>query len=484
MSTPHPAVLEDVYGIVAAEPIVRARFTRGDATPVTVVPLEGSELSWDASRWPRCTATLRLPTTITPTLLPDAISAYGGRVTLTVGQRWGGQEHTFTAATLAVAQVDVSRPDGIVTVECVSYEALINEDRYDTSAYTSAGKVSALVQSLAWRTLTYCPVSNTLGTLDDDLARGAYELDGDVWPVIETMLDDAGGEGWFDAAGGLVLRPVPVPGTPVLTIKVGGAGGTLTGYDSSRVWGYNRVVRHYRTATEEARLSYKWQAPRTASPPDGHVSVNTGNAIDASALYLNRKGISAADVAETYAGMGAGDVIRVVQELDGADRVLRYNVTGRPTIGATIVTVPVDIGDYRIGEPPDEADVSVTLVIKGRSRVGVWQDDRTDSLTSMTGPYGRHTYRETIDVERGNLPSQDNADKAARQIARRVVGRFRTVTVRAVPAPWLLPGDTVRLTMLGGLTEDHVIQAVSFPLPALDVMEIQTRDSTYTGGPF
>jgi hypothetical protein len=38
--------------------------------------------------------------------------------------------------------------------------------------------------------------------------------------------------------------------------------------------------------------------------------------------------------------------------------------------------------------------------------------------------------------------------------------------------------------MLGGLTEDHVVQAVTHPLSGLDVMTLTTRDAAYTAGPF
>lgn len=485
MPTSHPSQLDGAYGRVAAQPVATARFTLTGQQPVTVTPLDGSELRWDASRWPRTTADLVLPTTITPTLLPGAVSAYGGRCTLTVGQVWRGQSWTFTAATLAVAKVDVDRPDAQVRVSLVSLEALVNEDRRDTVEDTPAGLVSAVVRGIVERTLGTVAVVNTLGALDVSLTAGQYQLDGDVWPTVERIMDDAGGEAWFDAAGRLVLRPVPVVAAPALTIAVGGDGGALTGYSSSRTWGPNRVALVYTTPDAQPTLRYTWQAARSTAPAAGRVSVNTADARDATVIYLNRKGTSDQDVAETYAGMQSGDVIRVVQEItNGPDRVLRYRVTGAPTIGAAVVSVPVTLGAYRTGEPQNLSAVTVAMVIRGRRRVGVWEDTRPTSVTYVSGPYGRHTYREDYQVERGTLPSQAEADAAALAMARRVTGRLRGVTLRAIPAPWLLPGDTARITMLGGLTEDHVVQAVRMPLPGLDVMEVTTRDAAYAGGPF
>lgn len=368
MSTAHPAALDAAYGVIAAEPVARLRFTLAGADPVNVVPLAGSRLSWDASRWPRADLTATLPTTITPSLLPAAISAYGGRLEVTLGARWRGQDYVFRAGTLAVTKVDVDRPDARVTVEAASLEAVVNEDRYDTRTPTPAGTVSAVVAGIVHRTLPGVVVVNRLGALDVALAAGRYELDGDVWPVIEQVMDTAGGAAWFDAAGQLVLEPAPVVGVPVLTIATGEAGG-LTGYSSSRAWAPNRVA-----------LVYEDQA-----------------------------------------------------------------------------------------DPPAR-------------RVGVWEDHR-GGPTDVAGPYGRHTYRQDYSSLLA-LPSQADANAGALAMARRVVGRFRTVTARAIPAPWLLPGDTVRVGMLGGLVEDHVVQSLELPLPGLDVMTLTTRSADYTGGPF
>lgn len=485
MSTPHPSELDAAYARVAAEPIARCRFTLPGYPAVNVTPLAGSNLRHDAGQWPRTALDLVLPTTITPTTLPAALSAYGGRVAVTLGAKWRGRERVFTAATLAVAEVDIDRPDGRVAVHATSFEALVNEDRYTEETPTPAGKVSAIVTGIVARTLPGIAVVNTLGALDVTLPAGAYTLDGDVWPTIEELMTAAGGEAWFDASGALVLRPTPTIAAPILTVAAGRFG-ALTGYSSARVWGPNRVALVYRSpAGKDLGLSYKWEGTRTSVPPSGHVSVNTANPTDATIVYVHRISASGQDVAESFAGFRNGDTLTVGQEIAGApDKRLRYVITGPGTIGATVISLPVDLANSQGTEPADEADVEVGIRIKPRKRIGLWEDTNATSPTYVSGPYGRHTYRETIDVDRGTLPTQAQANANALAVARRVVGRLRSVSVRAVPAPWLLPGDPIELGMLGGLTEEHVTQAVDLPLPALDVMTVTTRDAAYTGGPF
>ena len=113
--------------------------------------------------------------------------------------------------------------------------------------------------------------------------------------------------------------------------------------------------------------------------------------------------------------------------------------------------------------------------------VGVWQQNDAASPARVTGPYGRHTAREVITVPAGQLPTAANANAAAKTQAGRSAQRFRSVELRAVPAPWLEPGDTVEVGMFG-LTERHLVETVMLPLSGLDVMTVTTVDSTYLGG--
>lgn len=106
---------------------------------------------------------------------------------------------------------------------------------------------------------------------------------------------------------------------------------------------------------------------------------------------------------------------------------------------------------------------------------GVWQDLDPNSPTYTLGPYGTFGVLEVRD----GTPTQTEADAAARAYAKRLRGDGRTFTVRAVPVPWLEPGDTVTVSPVGNITETHVCQSVSLPL-GLDVMTMTTRDPAYT----
>jgi hypothetical protein len=110
--------------------------------------------------------------------------------------------------------------------------------------------------------------------------------------------------------------------------------------------------------------------------------------------------------------------------------------------------------------------------------VGLWED--TTSTTGVNSPYGRHTRRDVVTVDAGKLPTQAAANKAAATIARRAQGRYRNTVLRHQPAPWLDPGDTVRVAYLGGMSESMQVQTIRVPLSQLDVQETETRDYTYT----
>ncbi len=491
MPIPHPSALDAAYARTPVEPVARLRFTLTGQAPVSV-SVTGGELTHDASRWPRTTLTAELPTTISPSLLPAALSAYGGRVTVTLGARVRGVEHVFTAATLAVASVAIDRPDAAVRVLATSLEAVVNEDRYDEPTDSPAGALRDVVAAIVRRSIPTVSVVDELGAVGSTtLAEGAYELDGDVWPIVERIMADYGAEAWFDHAGRLVLRPVPVvASTPSLILA---AGSSLTGYASVREWGPNRVALVYSTPASTGRTRHLWST-QTSGPTtlSGRVNANASPAAGgATMLYVHRNDVDGTDVADVFAGIDAGDRVRVVDDsstLKAPSRVV-YEVTGPASIASSVLSIPVRV--VRAVKHPDSpamfpggTTVDVYVRIRARRRVGLWEDTVASSPTRVTGPYGRHTYRDDLPVERGELPSQNDANTAAQAMARRVVGRFRQVTARGVPAPWIIPGDTVRLGMLGGLVESHVVQSITHRLDGLDVVELSTRDSAYTGGPF
>jgi len=350
----------------AQTPRVRVTFT-DPATGATTdaVPTEGT-LTRDNTQWPRVTAEIVTQGAITPELTAPPVSAYGGTVTIQQGITTSdGVTVWMQTAFLLVTGVAIDRPSGRITVSCASHEAAVNEDRYDGKTATAAGTGAAIITTALQRTLgASWPIAGAF-TADRAFAAGAWQYDGDPWPVIEQISAAVGGEVYFDAGGAAVLRDRPVKvGSPAVSVIVG-PNGQLTGYSSNRRWAYNRVALVYD---------------------------------------------------------------------DGTSRV-----------------------------------------------TGVWQQTDAASPVRVAGPYGRHTYREVVSVPAGQLPTAGNANAAAKAKALTLTNGFRSVELRAVPAPWIEPGDTIEVGMFG-LTERHMVNVVTLPLSGLDVMTVTTADDTYTGG--
>jgi hypothetical protein len=362
-----PPELAGAYGQVIGEPVCHATFLNPDGSEILTTTVTGGTYTNRSDRWPREEASITIAPALTPSQTSSPVSPYGGTVRLSIGSRVGGVERTFVLATLDVTETAVKRPEGTVTVRAVSREARVNEDRYTTRSATSAGDTSGVVSGLLRRTLSNVPVANRL-TNDPAVPAGAFPLDGDVWPTIEAMMNEADGECLFDPLGSVVLRDEPVRvSSPVVTFRTGETGpGTLTGYESIRGWAFNRVA----------------------------------------VIYEEQKGTAIARVR------------------------------------------------------------------------GLWED--TTSQSGVNTPYGRHTYVQVIAVDEGELPTQARADAAARSLATRRQSGYRVAQLRAVPAPWVRPGDTVGVEFLGGLSERLLVVGVSFPLEQNDVMTLDTRDPNYT----
>lgn len=82
-------------------------------------------------------------------------------------------------------------------------------------------------------------------------------------------------------------------------------------------------------------------------------------------------------------------------------------------------------------------------------------------------------------VEREVATTQTEANAAAAALVARYVTRGRSLTVSAVSAYWLRPGDTVNVTLPSGPTEQHLVVAVDFTDDGL--MQVTTRLPDNTG---
>lgn len=118
---------------------------------------------------------------------------------------------------------------------------------------------------------------------------------------------------------------------------------------------------------------------------------------------------------------------------------------------------------------------------QGQRVIGLWEDTSPTSATRVTGPYGRHTEVTRVAVVKpATLPSQATANAAAANRARRLAAKYRTVELRTIPAPWIEPGDTIGVNLLGGLSETLLVARHEFPLDGLDVATITGADDQYT----
>lgn len=265
---PHDPSIDEAFGAQVWRPLLRTTFLDPDGREIpSVAPITpAGKYESDASRWPRTTVELNLPTAITPGQTASPVSPYGGGLLVDVGVEYLGASRWFRLATLDVVETTIDRPEGTIVVKAASHEARVDEDRIDTRSSTSAGTGTALVTSLVRRTLGNAhPVDNRVPPgSDPTYAAGAFRLDGGVWQTVEAIADASGFVAWFDAMGTLVLAPHPVKGTPSTTYRTGD-GGTLTGYRSVRGWAYNRVAQRYEDDAG-ARIVGVWQDTNAASP--------------------------------------------------------------------------------------------------------------------------------------------------------------------------------------------------------------------------
>jgi hypothetical protein len=113
-------------------------------------------------------------------------------------------------------------------------------------------------------------------------------------------------------------------------------------------------------------------------------------------------------------------------------------------------------------------------------RTGLWVDTRTDSPVAIQRIGSHVVYVQ--DEETVTAPSQAEADAAAAAIGRRAAGRSRSPSIRHVARPWIEPGDTVRVTYIGGPTEDQLVDAVELPLDNTNIQVTTLRTHKYSMG--
>lgn len=180
------------------------------------------------------------------------------------------------------------------------------------------------------------------------------------------------------------------------------------------------------------------------------------------------------------AGQSCWSVCELMCDLMGAEAF--YNPARKlilrptPTITAPVYTFATGEGGTLTGYQTSlERTYNAVYLAYANGITGTWSDAGSASQMYESW-YGMYPLYESRDGK----PTQEVANIAAREYARRAKGTGRTSVLRAVPVPWLEPGDTVNVDPDGQPSEQHLIQSVSIPL-GLDVMTVTTRNATFTG---
>lgn len=204
------------------------------------------------------------------------------------------------------------------------------------------------------------------------------------------------------------------------------------------------------------------------------------NSVDYTALTAAQLAIPIPSGYVWKAGQSCWSVCEAMCDLMGAEAFYNENrkliIRPTPTIGPPVYTFATGEGGTLTGyETTLERTYNAVYLAYSNGVTGTWIDNGATS-TMAPGYYGEYALYETRD----GTPTQADANAAAREYARRAKGTGRTTTLRAVPVPWLEPGDSVNVDPDGQPTEQHLIQSVSIPL-GLDVMTVTTRNAIATG---
>ena len=149
------------------------------------------------------------------------------------------------------------------------------------------------------------------------------------------------------------------------------------------------------------------------------------------------------------------------------------------TVGAdgTIITSTATLG--RTGWYND-------VVLDYQWKTAAGDDRRFIGRASVTGGalrVGAVGYR-TFYQRRDTPTTQARANATAKSMVRNLVTRGRGITLTAISAYWLRPGDTITVTLPTGDTEAHIIKSVTFNFPAgtMTVITRQPNNVTITTG--
>lgn len=319
---------------VPHSPDVRVEaYPHGHTDQAVPLELRGGDLVSSADSYDRTTCRLELPITYAPTGWGSLLTPDDARLRVTYGVGVG--DPAAELARLWVERVSVTRPEGIVTVEAGTLAARISQAGFPSADRRYSGLTTDVVPRIAHDALGWTPPSRVEGSLTSGgpTVTTAQVFSGDPWQAIESLLDAAGGEAYFDGED-LVMRPQPVTKATADWSFAVGDGGTVTGYESTLERAPNVVrlavqdpagtaadVVGTATATGGADPTGPYGYFRTDETRTGRMSQAQAN--DAARQWLERVGGFARPVTLTcvpHPGVMVGDTVAVTYANGATER--------------------------------------------------------------------------------------------------------------------------------------------------------------------
>jgi len=249
-------------------------------------------------------------------------------------------------ATVYLDSTTVIGPDGTLALVGYSRATRVSQAGYPPGATSYTGNAAQAAVKVVEAALGVTVQVVNLGVTGPTVID-AEAFTGDPWDAVETLMDAAGAEAYFDVEDRLVLRPVPRAEAPVAWTLATGEGGTITRYEATVERAPNVVRMRFRDPAGQADVLGTATATGPADPAgaygpfrldvDRDGRVTTTQATEAAQEYLLRAGglmRSLTIEAVPHPGIEVGDSIGVTFP-NGATEVHRV----------TSVALPLTVGD-------------------------------------------------------------------------------------------------------------------------------------------
>ncbi len=292
------------------------------------------------------------------------------------------------------------------------------------------------------------------------------------WLKVET--------GYTDTAGATTY--ITLMDGPITRLSVDRPGSLLTieAADASVLQSQRVTATDYAWDSVTYPGAYNMAQGIAQNVPEAYNITGT-NSVDLTALTAAMVAIPVPTGYVWKAGATAWSVVEYLTDLIGAEAYCNENrrliLRPVPTVGAPVARLATgEGGTITELESVIERTYNAVYLAYASGIVGTWKQPWFSGGPTDPVYYGLYCLYESRD----GTPTQAQANTAARTYAYRVKGTGRTTSIRAVPMPWLEPGDTVEVLPDDAPSEYHLVQSVTIPL-GLDVMTVTTRNAPYTG---